>query len=463
MVVVDVHCHTFNADDLPVRGFIEHVVGHGSELAGLVARLLDLFVQGFAPGYAEDMARLNRLLGLPGDVVEEAVAQADVLEPRSAAEFDLDVTTDLRRLSQSHPGLVERLEANLADGVAAEMVTAQNAEGDVIALTGKAWRVIRWVKLFARSRVGLVADLANDYGGELDLAIPLLVDLGSALGDRAKTSMREQMVLFEKLSRASMLDVLPGARNLRLHPFVAFDPLAELAARRAGAIGTPLDLVRTAVEEYGFVGVKVYPPMGWQPTGNPSAELNVILRDFAELCSSLDVPVTAHGANSMQANGGQGAGSPEQWIALLDLHPSLRLDLGHFGGGPGDPWPREIAAAMADHPTLYADVGNHGAGTGDSDALPAYLAMLDSLLGTSDVVGERLMYGSDWYMIAIQPDHRDVLRRYRKWSKERALAGFMGANALRFLGFDDPANQNNARLRRRYAKFGAVAPAWLEG
>ena len=37
MTIVDVHCHTFNADDLPVRGFVKRVAGNRNALARVLA------------------------------------------------------------------------------------------------------------------------------------------------------------------------------------------------------------------------------------------------------------------------------------------------------------------------------------------------------------------------------------------------------------------------------------------
>src|SRR5688500_1006623 len=133
MVLVDVHCHTFNADDLPVRGFVQHVAIRSRVPAWVVARLLDLLVQGRAPGYAADLVRLNRYLGLQGEVEEEAVAPARALEPLTPAEFDQEVTTDLRRLSESEPDLIEALTASLGDTVVSEsVVTTRTAAGDFL-------------------------------------------------------------------------------------------------------------------------------------------------------------------------------------------------------------------------------------------------------------------------------------------------------------------------------------------
>jgi len=48
MTIVDIRCHTFNADDLPVRGFVKRVAGNRQALARVLARAIDLVIQGIA-------------------------------------------------------------------------------------------------------------------------------------------------------------------------------------------------------------------------------------------------------------------------------------------------------------------------------------------------------------------------------------------------------------------------------
>ena len=64
MTVVDIHCHVFNADDLPVRGFLEHLHLDTPFVGGLLSVLIDRVIQNKAPGYADDMPRIQRLLAV---------------------------------------------------------------------------------------------------------------------------------------------------------------------------------------------------------------------------------------------------------------------------------------------------------------------------------------------------------------------------------------------------------------
>ena len=61
MTIVDIHCHTFNADDLPVKGFVKSVVGNRHWLARALARAIDRVFQGMATG-AEELHKLDELI-----------------------------------------------------------------------------------------------------------------------------------------------------------------------------------------------------------------------------------------------------------------------------------------------------------------------------------------------------------------------------------------------------------------
>jgi predicted TIM-barrel fold metal-dependent hydrolase len=479
VTVVDVHCHTFNADDIPVKGFIHHLKLREIPLGSSLSAVVDRLIQGAALDYATELARIDAILG-PGSALESTVA----LEPQSPEQFELEVDAALRDLQAQSPATVERIGTQMVEADA-DVPGAAGGEEGIRDTVAAARRAIRWVKMFGRSRLDQAADLVRSFDDDVDLFIPLLVDLGTSLGDQAKTPNREQMVLYEKISRLSMLGKLPGQKKAQFHFFVGFDPLRELRARQVGDIETPLDLVQTAVHTYGFVGVKVYPPMGWRPSGNEAwgptdateaAMLDEIVMDLVEWCAADDVPITAHGNASNYADPhyakGQ-YGSPAQWLPVLKRCQGLHLNLGHFGGArlneASDGWPWQIARAMHEFPGLYADVGNHR--IDDQELVAAYFKMLLAMRDdpATAVLTERLMYGSDWFMEAIHPYANQFLQSYRAaydrhFEDPSATTGFMGGNALRFLGFDDAANQNAVRLRARYERFApGSAPAWLAG
>jgi predicted TIM-barrel fold metal-dependent hydrolase len=478
-VVIDIHCHGFNADDLPIRGFIHRLYLHRALLGAMLSELVDTLIQGAAPDYAADNARLDLLLGQLA--FESQFELAPIAPPAIPQEqFEREVETALAELQGRNPVLVQRLGNELA---AEEGQTTDAGDLEAIPdVIGNTRRAIRWVKLFGQSRLDLAAHLVRTFHDEVDLFCPMLVDLGMGLGDAPKTTMREQMELQEKISRLSMMGRLPGAGKARLHPFIGFDPRVQVKAQLVENIRTPFNLVQTAVTEYGFVGVKLYPPMGWRPIGNTESRdmtrveaerLDEVLRAFYRWCEQEQVPVTAHCNDSNYADEAfRDYTNPDNWVRVLEEFPTLHLNLGHFGGArerePDDGWPWRIARATGRFPHLYADVGNHR--VHDRKLTNAYLGMLQRMFADPRAAGmqQRLMFGSDWYMVALHPDHDRFLTTYRQLYKDRfgteATAGFLGDTARRFLGFNDPSNKNTRRLRARYQQYAADRmPPWLAG
>jgi len=81
-------------------------------------------------------------------------------------------------------------------------------------------------------------------------------------------------------------------------------------------------------------------------------------------------------------------------------------------------------------------------------------------------MADRLMFGTDWYMEAVNPNPNDFLteyqRRYEAAFGSAQAVKFMSGNALRFLGLGAGSlTANGRRLRQRYDGLGLVAPSWL--
>ena len=486
--VVDIHCHTFNGDDLPVRGFVRGVHLEDHPLGDAVASLVDRLVQAKAPGYEQEVRRLDALLGAGGadeavvSGVNESLGADALVDAAVVPDLEARVEAELRELSISDPYLLDAATADM-EGAAGDTLVESEGIGD---WGPAAVRAARWAVLYASLRLDNTVHLVRQFGDEVDLYTPLLVDLELGLNDRAKTSVLQQVELQERISRLSMLGRLPGVRRARIHPFVGFDPRREvLSARRGDPLGA-LDVVKLAVERYGFVGVKVYPPMGFRPLNNATkpggppgqdgVAVDDALRELYAWCLAENVPVTAHCNISNGARDAYNAFSdPEDWGAVLAEFPGLHLNLGHFGGVrtlTPDSWPWQIALLAgegSDAPgrNLYADVGNHRT---DEEGFGTFMAELGQLFAAEETraMANRLMYGSDWYMLAILPNLDSFLDDYRDAYAEafgqRATEEFLGRRALSFLGFDDPQNKNCTRLRARYERYAPTrVPDWLAG
>lgn len=74
------------------------------------------------------------------------------------------------------------------------------------------------------------------------------------------------MTLMGKLSK-----LYPG----ECHAFFPFCPWRQVHFDKAadkGSLENPLALIEEAIDHHGFVGVKLYPPMGFRPWNNKKAE-----------------------------------------------------------------------------------------------------------------------------------------------------------------------------------------------
>jgi predicted TIM-barrel fold metal-dependent hydrolase len=257
-----------------------------------------------------------------------------------------------------------------------------------------------------------------------------------------------------------------------LLPIIPFNPKRQVYENNARA------LVAKAIEN-GFVGVKLYPPVGFLPTGNAQMPehqhekvsyagkhmwlgeaLDVALDELYAFCEENDVPIMAH------ANRSNGFSEDAAWCAsawgwseVLKQHGGLRLNLAHFGHmegadtwDPGEPsdtcimWAKHIAYLMERH-QVFADIGNSELAF-DPVYAERYLAFLQEvLLPTSSNVARRMMYGSDFWMNVIHQDWADYYQRVqeRLVSKVTSIENwpeyFNRANALCFLGFVDEAGK----------------------
>jgi predicted TIM-barrel fold metal-dependent hydrolase len=473
MTVVDVHCHTFNGDDLPVRGFVQRVLLENIGALSLVSWVLDNVGQLGTPGYEEERAQLDRLLGY-----EDASLAASVYigEPT----FDAAVQAAFEQVSRENPKLLVDAERDLVSSL-------QGAPPGPEAFSfvdgfGAARRAIAWAVLLRRSRLDITRQLVSTYP-EVDLFVPMTVDMAVGLHDTPKVSPLQQLELQEKISRLSMLGRLAPGANAHVHPFIGFDPRSELRSRAAHDVITALEVVRMAIEKFGFVGVKLYPPMGFRPVANEAGPemtaaqataVDGILEELYSWCEAEHVPITVHcNASNAAYRDYRTFSDPVLWGEVLDNHADLHLNLGHFGGArakddpndPGTPWPDQIAALAKGHLRLFADSGDHR--IDDRTIADAYMARLQAMFAAGTptaAMAPRFMYGSDWYMLALLPNWPEFLHEYRAHYTETfgepAAARFMGDAALEFLGIN-PANANGERLRQRYANVGVLAPGWL--
>ncbi len=456
---IDAHAHIFNARDIAVAGFLRKIGSNAD--ASPLERLMRALLFFLIPDKYEDaLTALLHLLAMRAapTIKDERKALAALVEridrenpaDRRAAFFQA-VAEENDHLERDVDDIVSRALTKLLKNSFTERERNQ---------------VVRFMTRLVAMRYQNAARLFELYGkeGEIALFTPAMIDLSLWLDDESSFPMMEHVELYSEIAR------LTGGGLL---PFVAFDPWRQAFGGKKGIDrGEPLRWVREAVERYGFIGVKLYPAMGFLPMRNAAhdgvddknrrywpraarqhknfgAGLDRALGELYEWCEANNVPVLAHTNSSMAPHRGYAKrGHPREWEKVLKIFPKLRLNLGHFGGWAGakdaDGWSRTIAKMMERYEHLYADVGAF-----DSIDLPKKRRKLTrglvSLVRKHPVVAERLLYASDWYMANSPSYLADFEEVLQSPGLEKLREGFFGANAARYLGLGE-GERNRARL-----------------
>lgn len=238
-------------------------------------------------------------------------------------------------------------------------------------------------------------------------------------------------------------------------PFAAVDP------RRDDAVETAVRLI----EEEGFRGVKLYPPLGYRPD-DPA------LLPLYAYCEANGVPVMSHcsrgGAHyrgrptarmladpraEAQLSDLRGAAlaahlaDPDNYVPVLEAYPRLRLCLAHFGGAGDweryldDPWhagsdlrTKSWLAKILDlirsgaHEGLYTDISY------TLYANEEYVHLLKVLLA-DERVRRRVLFGSDFYVVeSAELEERRISVRLRALLGEETFRAIAEENPRRYLG-----------------------------
>jgi Amidohydrolase len=198
------------------------------------------------------------------------------------------------------------------------------------------------------------------------------------------------------------------------------------------------------------------------------------------------VPILTHASHSNGFEDGyDDLASPAGCEQALGEYSGLRLCFGHFGHlygvQPGEStpransWPMRYLVLMDAHDHVYADVGCSRYAF-DPAYRTSFDAFLLAILGPGDGADERqakrrrrLMFGSDYWMNTLEPDHTHALDEFTTGIGGQfgaaALEEFRGKNALRWLGLtgeNDEMDPQSKSYRRLVSFYGdRPLPDWL--
>ena len=231
-------------------------------------------------------------------------------------------------------------------------------------------------------------------------------------------------------------------------PFIHIDP------RREGIF----DLFKKSVEEWGFKGVKLYPPLGYFPYDErlhpfyaycQENNLPIIVhcspfgpvhfkgkrKELITLLSKSITPIVTEGKSkkelySMFTN-------PLNYKHVIRDFNKLRICFGHFGSAyywekyihdPGDEnnWFVIIREMIAEYENFYADISF----TLNNEV---YFPLLKILLG-NETLRNKILFGSDYYMVETETNERRFGLDLRAYLGENLFTSIAVTNPEKFLG-----------------------------
>lgn len=566
--LIDAHCHVFNAHDLPISGFIKTIViPNEPRLQNLPTTVRDVFLF-----YIDELTVWANNNSITADdeiklLKDISAKKARIFKTQEIADRevkflgiffdrlisiargeDKKATASLKARSYGKyvpvaiVGLIHqeaypeqfyapvqginmgkpkhRHADNFYDPKTVWRDGKNLAEGLYYQQESTTARYARWMMQFTRYRHELVQDLSRIHNGRAALITPALIDYTHWLNDKNQVNLDGQVRSMGAVSRFYGSQ----SKGVRVHPYAPFDPLRQVLFENNKEVGSPLERVKTAINSEGFIGVKLYPPMGFRALDNtkitdsdffPSSRqselgiknigksLDSALRQLYGWCSDNQVPILVHAAHS---NGTsplvEDRAAPQFWGLVVEEFPNIRLCLAHFGDFEqglvpksklSDTWEWQIAKMISSKPerNIYADISYlHSAliDTNDDDVVPRTEAQRmfgNTLQEFGEGLKKKLVYGTDWSMLGVEPKFRANGSTYdnKAWDflmgikisplgdttslpktlSNSEMQDIFKNNAALFLGLGTDQRDRGTRGRlERFYKDNNLQSAWLD-
>jgi predicted TIM-barrel fold metal-dependent hydrolase len=230
-------------------------------------------------------------------------------------------------------------------------------------------------------------------------------------------------------------------------PFVHVDPRRDKI----------LEITKQCVEQWGFKGVKLYPPLGVFPYDER-------LDPIYDYCEKNNLPVLTHCSpfNPVHFKGSdkelqklleksidpidtKGKSRkeicayftfPGNFKYVVEKHKNLRICFGHFGSQyywdkfihhpeEGGNWLKIIRDLCIEHENFYTDISFTM-----SDV--KYFSLLKVLL-TDEKLSEKVLFGTDFYMVEVESDERRFCLDLRAYLGEENFKKIAVENPKKFL------------------------------
>lgn len=405
-----------------------------------VATLIDRLARERWPDFAVKAANKVILKVLSGEKLTEEALLRELVGALKADKALEGLAA--KGLAELPPSVTVALEGDIAG-------LPVGALREILNKAGKGWESLGeddWKRgdfgdLLAFLTIGLkpsieaVADKLLEYSGDDTGVVALMMDITKGKDDDDALFQRQ----IEDTARATL--AYPG----RIFPFVAVNTRRTLHYER----------MTYALEEKGFVGVKLYPSLGYE-VGTP--EMEKVYR----YCVEHETPVLMHcnRGGFYRTPAAIEHCDPAHWRKILGKFPELKICFGHFGGDenftgkkiPEDSWTGTILQLMDEFSGVYADISYHDDPMDGGECEENYFAALDEIL-RDPVRGKRVLFGSDFHLVRQRVRDDNLWRFFEGRIATKHFQAISETNPVAFLGLPNALGRGACRNIDRHLRF----------
>lgn len=443
-MLINVHAHLFTLRTILSREAIRVITqriedkGFPGFFVEAVESLLDDLLD--KPQYLDERELLGKLFAK----LMEVTSFNDFLDDKMAG---LPITVTLRA------GAVEDLPVDVLRR-ALDSITSSLDDGSQV---GKSlFDIIATIRLAMRSTITEVADELLEQMDPDDALVALMLDIrGPDDPERDRKNFLRQIDGTEEAALQR-----PG----RVLPFFAVHPDRP----------DHFELLTNAIEHRGFVGVKLYPSLGYR-VDHPS------LMAVYRYCLEKDVPVLLHCGHSGFYRKTEFIDycNPDNWLPVLQGElADLRVCFAHFGGWQslGRPdgldagsWGATILQLMHDLPNVYTDLAYHTDQMANREDEQHYYTKLAEML-QDPKLRRRILYGTDSWLLRMDLVEKVYEQYFRHHMTVEDFDKIAELAPKEFLGFPSATAGTLRPNLQRYVdhmtahreKVGAEPAAWLQ-
>mgnify|MGYP005840625799 CR=1 FL=1 len=157
-----------------------------------------------------------------------------------------------------------------------------------------------------------------------------------------------------------------------------------------------------------FAGIKLYPPLGFDPWPEKDKEELEKVKYLYAYCCERQIPITAHcgsgGFRTADMTEIMEFTSPKKWSKVLNEYKDLKINLAHLGAQENSKeWQKEVINLMLEYDNVYTDFSYRAV----NDKYYKTLKKIIDRAGNKEVRNKlktRILYGSDFMISLLKTD-----------------------------------------------------------